>query len=308
MPSVRVLARADVARLLPGLHEQVDLVENTYVAVANGEVELPPKPGIHPRDDAFIHAMPAYLRGQDVAAMKWVSGYPGNAARGLPYISGVIIVNDPATGVPLAFMDAAEITAARTAAASGACIRRWAPEGWRTAAVLGVGEQGRYHLGILRALNPSAEIRVFDPNPAQYARVEGVEPAPSARAAVETAQVIVTAGPILDQPDPPLSRDWLGDGYLLLPLDFDSYAQASCVRSTDWFVVDDVPQFDYYREHGVFADWPRPRGSVGEALREGWGGTRIACVNLGIGALDAAFAAAALRAAEQAGSGTLVDV
>ena len=74
--------------------------------------------------------MPAYLADDDVAALKWVSGYPANKARGLPYISGLIIVNDAETGFPLAVMDAAEITAARTAAASGVCIRRWAPEGW----------------------------------------------------------------------------------------------------------------------------------------------------------------------------------
>ena len=44
--------------------------------MAAGRVELPPKPGIHPRQDAFIHAMPAYLEDTDVAAIKWVAGYP----------------------------------------------------------------------------------------------------------------------------------------------------------------------------------------------------------------------------------------
>ena len=95
-----------------------------------GRVELPPKPGIHPRKDSFIHAMPAYLRDEDVAALKWVAGYPANKERGLPYISGLIVVNDAETGLPTAVMDGAEITAARTAAASGVCVRRWAPEGW----------------------------------------------------------------------------------------------------------------------------------------------------------------------------------
>src|SRR5204862_1079467 len=102
-----------------------------YRALAAGRVELPPKPGIHPRPNAFIHAMPAYLADEDVAALKWVSGYPDNPSRSLPYISGLIVLNDAATGQPLAVLDAAEITAARTAAASGACIRRFAYAGWR---------------------------------------------------------------------------------------------------------------------------------------------------------------------------------
>ena len=78
--------------------------------------------------------MPAYLRDDDVAALKWVAGYPANKERGLPYITGLIVLNDPETGVPAAIMDGAEITAARTAAASGVCIRRFAPEAGRKSA------------------------------------------------------------------------------------------------------------------------------------------------------------------------------
>ena len=158
--------------LLPSVSDQLDLVEETYRAVGAGRVELPPKPGIHPRPDSFIHAMPAYLRDDDVAALKWVAGYPANKERGLPYITGLIVLNDPETGVPAAIMDGAEITAARTAAASGVCIRRFAPEDWSRAAVLGAGEQGRFHAQVLRELNPEVAIRAWDPAPRAH-RVAG---------------------------------------------------------------------------------------------------------------------------------------
>ena len=92
--TLRYLRRAEVRALLPPLPDQIDLVEATYRAVAAGRVELPPKPGIHPRKDSFIHAMPAYLADDDVAALKWVAGYPANKERGLPYIAGLIVVND----------------------------------------------------------------------------------------------------------------------------------------------------------------------------------------------------------------------
>ena len=166
--------REQVAGLLPEIPAQLDLVEETYAALAAGRVELPPKPGVHPRENSFIHAMPAYLADQDVAALKWVSGYPGNKARGLPYISGLLVLNDAETGLPLAVMDAAEITAARTAAASGVCIRRWAPDGWSTAAILGCGEQGRFHARLLNELNPD----VSDPR----LRPASGDEAPSSRA------------------------------------------------------------------------------------------------------------------------------
>ena len=302
MSELLYLTRAEVAGLLPGVHEQIDLVERTYRAMAAGRVEMPPKPGVHPRPDAFIHAMPAYLADDDVAALKWVAGYPQNPEHGLPYISGLIVVNDAETGIPEAVMDAAEITAARTAAASGLCVRRFAPEGWRAAAVLGCGEQGRYHARVQRALRPEVSIRAYDPVPERALEVG--EPAPDARAAVEGADVVVSAGPIVEHPDPPIGPAWLGPRWLALPIDFDFYFQAQTIRGAGLFLVDDVAQFEYYRGRGHFQGWPAPHGTVGEALGHRVAGERVACVNLGVGALDAAFAKRVLEEARARGVGT----
>jgi alanine dehydrogenase len=298
------LSREEVAGLLPTIPEQIDLVERTYVAVGAGRVELPPKPGIHPRKDSFIHAMPAYLKDQDVAALKWVAGYPQNKERGLPYITGLIVVNDADTGLPLAVMDGAEITAARTAAASGVCVRRWAPPGWSDAAILGAGEQGRFHTRLLESLNGELHVRAFDPHPERIAQLGNpVEPAPGPREAVTEAHVIVSAGPIVEEPEPPITSKWLGDRFLALPIDFDFYFSAEAIESCDLFLVDDVAQFEYYREIGHFRDWPAPAKSVGEALADDDKGERVACVNLGIGALDAAFADHVLQEGRRRGVG-----
>jgi alanine dehydrogenase len=299
------LSRAEVAGLLPEIPTQLDLVEGTYRSVGAGRVELPPKPGIHPRKDSFIHAMPAYLRDDDVASLKWVAGYPGNKERGLPYISGLIVLNDAGTGLPLAVMDGAEITAARTAAASGVCIRRWAPDGWHEAAILGCGEQGRHHARVLGALNPEARIHAFDPHPERIAQLEGqVEPAPTPEEAVSGSEVVVTAGPIVEEPESLLAPDWLAERWLGLPIDFDFYFSAEAVSAADLFLVDDVDQFEYYRTLGHFQGWPRPDGSVGEALGRPGSPDRVLCCNLGVGALDAAFAARVLATARERGVGT----
>jgi alanine dehydrogenase len=302
--TVRYLSQDEVASLLPAIPDQLALVERTYVALAAGRVELPPKPGIHPRKDSFIHAMPAYLEDDDVAALKWVAGYPANKERGLPYISGLIVLNDAETGLPIAIMDGAEITAARTAAASGVCVSRWAPKGWRDAAILGCGVQGRFHTRLLTAINGDVRVKAYDPHPERITQLDGpVEPAPGPREAVAGAQVIVSAGPIVEAPQPPITSEWLSESFLALPIDFDFYFSAEAIRGCDLFLVDDVAQFEYYRGLGHFKDWPEPVKSVGEALADGDGGERVACVNLGVGALDAAFAKHVLDLARENGVG-----
>jgi alanine dehydrogenase len=299
------LTRNEVAGLLPPIPEQLALVQRAYLALDAGRVELPPKPGVHPRKDSFVHAMPAYLRDEDVVALKWVAGYPANKERGLPYITGLIVVNDAETGLPLAVLDGAEITAARTAAASGVCVRRFAPDGWRRAAILGCGEQGRFHARLLAELNPDVDIRAFDPHPERVKRMPvPVEAATGPREAVEGAEVIVTAGPIVEDPEPPIAPDWLGGRSLALPLDFDFYLRPEAVAAADLFTVDDVPQFEYYRELGHFGGWPAPDAGLGAALRRRDLPTRVVCCNLGVAALDAAFAAQVVERARGEGSGT----
>ena len=71
-----------------------------------GSAELPPKVAIHPRPDAsFVHAMPAYLRGEagdgseDRVGMKWVAGYATNNERDLPAISAIVVLNDDGGGI-----------------------------------------------------------------------------------------------------------------------------------------------------------------------------------------------------------------
>jgi ornithine cyclodeaminase/alanine dehydrogenase len=210
----------------------------------------------------------------------------------------------------VAVLDGAEITAARTAAASGVCIRRFAPPGWRTVGLLGCGEQGRYHARIVAALQPDARLRAWDPVPERVATLEGhVEPAGDPRAALEGVEIVITAGPIFDRPSPQVSLEWLsGDRHLLLPLDFDTNLQRGPIEDADLFAVDDIGQFEYYRSSGHFDGWPVPSASLGEALRSAASPGRVACVNLGIGALDAAFAAVVLARARERDVGTRVEL
>ncbi|HXV32822.1 MAG TPA: ornithine cyclodeaminase family protein [Gaiellaceae bacterium] len=309
MSRLLFLGRAEVAGLLPEAGEQLDLVEHAYRALAAGRVELPPKPGVHPRKDSFLHAMPAYLRDEDVVTLKWVGGYPANKEKGLPYISGLIVVNDAETGLPVAVMDGAEITAARTAAASGVCVRRFAPEGWSRAAILGCGEQGLFHARLLHALRPGVEIRAWDPHPERIERLGALTTAADGwEDALGGAEVVVTAGPIVADPPSPLRPEHLGERWLALPIDFDFYVSRETVAAAGLFLADDVGQFEYYRAQGHFQGWPEPEGNVGEGLGREGSPDRVLCCNLGIGALDAAFANVVLERARAAGAGVELEL
>ncbi len=300
------LDRASVRRLLPSVEEQMDAIAATYTSMAHDGVENPPKIGVHARPETFVHAMPAYLRDQDVTAMKWVGAYPGNTTRGLPSISGLIVLNDSGTGLPLAVMDAAEITAVRTAAASGVSIRHLAHPGWKQVAILGYGEQGRRHVDVVRALRPDATIRVYAGPRATgtLPRVEdGLELVAGAREAVEGADVVVTAGPMTRGSREPVGPDWVGAQCLVVPVDFDAYTSADLVARADDFVVDDTAQFEHYRSLGYFQGWPVPARSLGAALeREPTGALRVSC-SLGVGAIDAAVAHAVWLRALDEGAG-----
>ncbi len=88
-------------------------------------------------------------------------------------------------------MDGTEITATRTAVASGVCVRCWAPAGWCTAAIVGCGVQAGRHLRVLRS-TPGVSVRACDPHPERVTALEGIEAAPNPRDAVRGADIVIT--------------------------------------------------------------------------------------------------------------------
>lgn len=293
MATMTYLSRDVVTALLPPWSEQLDLVERTYRDVAAGEVELPPKPGLHPRQDAFLHAMPAWLKHGDAAGLKWVSGYPTNKAKGLAYINGLLILNDADTGVPISVMDCVEITAARTAAATGVCVRSWARRGWSRVAIIGCGEQGNYHARMLLDLNPGAHISGFDVDPDRAAALHGVsEVAGCVKDACLDADIVITTGPFLATPAPAVFLHMLRPDALVLPVDVDSFVHSEVVNASELFLTDYLEQYRYFVSHGTFAGWRDPDAQVGDYSGKRRPDGLMTVCNIGIGALDIAYAAA----------------
>jgi len=312
------LSQADVASVGLTMAEIIDALECMFREKGEGRVEMPPKPGIHTMPDAFIHAMPAYIPALQSAGMKWVSGYPENYKRGLPYITGLLVLNDPETGIPLAVMDCVWITAKRTGAATAVAAKYLARPDSEVVGILGCGVQGRSNLEALSVLFPLERVFAYDVNPdAQRRYVEemsaqfGLEVAPAQepRQAVVGCDIVVTAGPILKAPHATIRPGWFEAGAFASLVDFDSYWHPDALRQVDKFCTDDVPQLEHYREVGYFQDIPPIHADLGELVagrrpgRETDVERTMAC-NLGLALDDMAAAPLIYRRAVEWGIGT----
>lgn len=312
------LSYADVASAGIAMPEIIDTLEVAFREHGEGRVEMPPKPGVHPRPDAFIHAMPAYIPALRSVGIKWVGGYPDNTARGLPYITGLLILNDAETGVPLAVMDCTWITAVRTGAATAVAAKHLARPDAATVGILGCGVQGRSHLEALGVIFPLRRVVAYDIVPEHAERfvaearerwgleaVRALQP----REAVDGSDLVVTAGPILRTPHATIKAGWLNEGAFASPVDFDSYWDGPAMRETDKFCTDDLPQFEHYRAAGYFQNAPPVYATVGELVAGKKRGRetpkeRTMTCNLGLAMDDMAVAPMVYRRAIERGIGT----
>ena len=319
---VLYLSRADVEAVGLGMDQIIAALDAMFREKGAGKVEMPPKPGIHTQPDAFIHAMPAYIPSLASAGMKWVSGYPANQGRGLPYISGLLILNDPETGFPRCVMDCTWITAKRTGAATAVCARYLARKDSRTVGILACGVQGRSNLEALACLFDIAQVKAYDVVPGiadRYAAEMGatlgveIETVRKPAQAVRGQDIVVTSGPILREPTPLIEAGWLSQGAFACPLDFDSYWQGDAFREADKLATDDVDQMTFYRHEGYFADTPEPYADIGAIAAGRRPGReseeeRTIAVNLGIAAEDMATAIRVYDAAVAGGIGQMLPL
>lgn len=321
------LNATDVLAALPPLDERLRLAELTMTAVADpGGSQLPPKVGVHPRPEGSLtDAMPAWLRGPgaggdgdgDLLGLKWVAVFPTNGRLGLPAIGATVILNDPATGIPVAILDGGPITAHRTAAVTGVVLRHFAPpiEGRPVRVTLiGAGAQGHSHLPVIGGVLPGAHLAIHDRHPgradalAERARatagIAAATAASDARSAVAEADVVITAasfGPIRQV----MTNDWLAETVTVVPVDYATYCSAEVARDAALFMVDERVQFQDKRAHGHFDNYPDPPLTIGEAILAGMArpAGRVVASHLGVGLADLIFGDAVVREARRRGLG-----
>ena len=266
---------------------------------------------LHPRD-ALLHPRPG---GRSAS-----SGWPATRRtpdRGLPYITGLLVLNDADTGLPLAVMDCTWITAKRTGAATALAARYLARPDSQTIGILGCGVQGRSNFEALNVLFPVKRVMAFDNtlnNALRYAEeieekwgVE-VEVVDSPRKAVSGCDIVVTAGPILRQPHATIKAGWLDEGAFASLVDFNSYWDGPALLEVDKFCTDDVPQLEHYEQVGYFQHIPPVYASLGELVNGYKPGRQSAeertmAANLGLALDDMATAPIVYKRAMERGIG-----
>ena len=136
--AIPVFSRAQVeAAVSP--ERALEAVRDAFVAYARGEWTMPPKVYVPAYPAGDFRAMPAL--GGGYALLKWVTSFPGNAAQGLPTVTGLVLLSDASNGMLTAALDAGAVTALRTGAAAVLAAETLGRDG--SAAVIGAGVNGR---------------------------------------------------------------------------------------------------------------------------------------------------------------------
>ena len=174
-------------------HEAYDAVREAFVAHARGEWTMQPKLYVTNYPAGDFRAMPALGGGH--ALLKWVTSFPGNPARGLPTVTGLVLLSDAETGQLQAILDAAAVTALRTAAAGVLGADTLCRVGATSYAVIGCGVNGAETARMLVAHGPVPAVWDVD-----QARRELVAETLGARAASSAdealvADVVITVTP-----------------------------------------------------------------------------------------------------------------
>lgn len=269
---LRFVSADEIAEASLPLRDVYDLVLEGFELWGSGQVECPPKTGLHTQPGAFVHAMPAYLPTKDVAGAKIISVYPGNAAHGLATTNGVIVMIDPETGVPTSILDASWVTSARTAMVSMVDVKFLANLDPVFGIVGATGVTGRAHIDAIATIYPGSRVLVNSRSPARLENLLAdyagsaclLEPTGSDEVIVRDSDVVIVCTGHL--PHPTLKGAWLHPGQNVLN-----------VHSRGWpmdilDIVDRVSCDDrrpiMHPEHGLLQVYPglNPDVELGEVI------------------------------------------
>ena len=301
--------------------EAFEAVQRAFRSLANGKVRQPSPMALEfPERQGEVHVKAAHIEGAPVFAIKMAGGFSANADEGLPTGSGVIIVFDAHTGVPLGVLaDNGYLTELRTGAAGALAADLLAPRDLRRTAVIGAGQQGRYQLRAISKVRDLGEIVAWDPHADRLVTfcsdmsdelAATVSLADTAEHAVRGSDLIITATP---SESPIVQAEWLVDHATVISIGADAQHKqelaVEVLARADKVVADDWSQCIRLGEihHAIAAhaiELNRIHAELGKILtgeRSGREGSEmIVCDLTGVGAQDAAIAEFAWNVARAA--------
>lgn len=255
MDHVKMIAKEQIEKILD-MERTINMVEKVYELHGKNQVLMPAKITLDtgesndwPPYGGSYNAMPAYIGGDiDISGIKWVWGFNDNRAKGIPYIGGVIILNEARTGEVLSIMDGSYITDIRTGASAGVAARYLANKDSKVLTIIGAGVQGRMNARAIVEELDIEELRVTDIRlgaAEEYAKEMSAElgirvvPCATNEEACRGADVIITVT-IADEPL--VMKDWLKPGCTVLSLGSFQELDEEIPLSCDKLVVDSWAQ------------------------------------------------------------------
>ncbi len=314
------LTKEDCMKVGPDTEETLDLVRQALVAHGKDEYEMPAKIGIHPFDDVFFHAMPAYVPGNLACGMKWIECFPRNPKEfNLPQTTGLQIMNDIETGVPIAVMDCTWLTAMRTPAVTALAAAALHPDA-KTFGMFGCGVQGIGHVKyVAKTLKNLERIYIYDKFPESMdnliAQVKDEVKIPIIKAkdieeVVRNCDVLSSATFIVRDTLKLAKKEWVRKGQTILPCDLNTFWDPEIALNADKYIVDSIDEHELFAGMGYFPDGlPKVVAETGEVLAGLKAGRDnadqlIVCSNIGISVNDVVMGEAILKKALEMGIGT----
>lgn len=306
------------------MEETLELVRQALVAHGRKEYEMPAKIGIHPYSDVFFHAMPAYVPGNLACGIKWIECYPRNPAQyQLPQTTGLLILNDIATGVPIAVMDSAWLTAMRTPAVTALAAGALHPYA-KTFGMFGCGVQGIGHVRyIIKTLKSLEKIYIYDINDKNMDHlIESVQEeagipiikATGPEEVVKSCDVISSATIILLEPMSVVKKEWVRKGQTILPCDLNTFWAPEICKTADKYIVDSIDEHRLFEDMGYFPDGLAEitceTGEILAGLQPGRTSADelIVCSNIGISVNDVIMGKAIFDKAIEKGIGRKIPL
>lgn len=212
------ITKEKISSLLP-MSSCIPLMEKMFISLAKGECIQPLRSIMWlPDKKGLLGMMPGYAGSLEVMGIKVISVFHSNRDADFPSHQGVVILLDAKNGQPLMLFDANEITAIRTAAASGLATKLLSRENSETLAIIGSGEQAKRHIEAIMLVREIKEIRIWsrtEKNANDLAEKTQklykipVQPMKTVKEAVNNADIICT---VTSSKEPVLMGDWVSNG------------------------------------------------------------------------------------------------
>lgn len=250
MPIAKILTESELRRAVPLDLAAIDCVENAFIALASGEVVMPPILSMAIAEHhGEVDVKTAYMPALESFAIKISPGFFNNPKIGLPSTSGLMILFSAHTGMLEALLlDNGYLTDVRTAAAGAVAARHLAREDASRVCIIGSGMQARLQLKALTLVRPIRSVQFWarDADKAEQLASEmatelkiEATATTDAQAAVSRADIVVTTTP---STKPVVRADWLRPGQHLTAMGSDQDSkneiEPECIVRADLYVPD----------------------------------------------------------------------